>query len=155
MKKKYLRVLHEIQESIPKELLERLMKKEIIGSTVKEVIERALKEPDDVVSQDEKQRFQAMIDSGYLDTEIEVIDTDVDKQIDALVGAAIAKAVADGRLPAEAPKLKLLNNKGKKYVRRQAARLEKLFSPEGDSEGSNGGDDSQHAETDSARADNE
>lgn len=133
-KQKYLRELRRISENIPVELLSKLMKKELLAPTVKKVFEKALE--DDTITQEQRDRFRTLLASGTLDREVEVVDMSVEKLIDAYYEAEIALAVKLGRLPKQAPKLMLKNNKGKQYARRQAARLKQLFNPEaGDDEG--------------------
>lgn len=130
MKKKHLKVLQDIQSQIPEDLLRSLIKKEKQFSAIKETVERGLLEPDDVVSPEKKKTFRAMLDSGYLDREVDVIDTSVEEVIDDLMEAMIAKAVKEGRLPDRTPALNLINNKGKVYAKKQAERLRALFSGE-------------------------
>lgn len=128
MKARYLRVLREINDSIPKDMLMNLMVKEKQFSTLKKLVELALTKPDSEVSPKQKKRMQAILDSGYLEKEVEVINTPVEKQIDEYLTVAIAEAVKQGRLPKTAPerRMKLLNNKGQQYARRQRERLTKL-----------------------------
>jgi hypothetical protein len=130
MKKQHLQVIREIQESIPTDLIKNLTVKEKQFSTLKEVCERGLKEPDDKVTPREKRRLQAMLDSGYLEKEVDVINKPVEKQIDEYMTRELARAVKEGRLPKKAPQLKLKSkiNKGKQYARRQHARLAALFN---------------------------
>ena len=130
MKNKHLRVIREIQERLPKELLMGLMKKEKQSPTLKVLVERALGKPDSEVSPEQKRRFRAVIDSGFLDREVEVIDYDVEKQIDAYFSAEIEKAVKLGRLPKDPERLELLNNKGHQYARRQRERIKRLADGE-------------------------
>lgn len=128
MKKKYLNELRRITESIPKDLLMNLTKMEKQSPTMKKLLEIALTKPDSEVSPKQKRRFKAILDSGYLDREVEVINKPVEQQIDDYMTAEIALAVEEGRLPKQAPMLKLKNNKGKQYARRQQARLKALFN---------------------------
>lgn len=114
-----------IQEGIPKELLENLTKTELQSPTIKKVFEKALVHPDTTDRQ--RRNIQAMLDSGKLDREVEVLDHEVEKQIDEYYKTEIDKAVKLGRLPKEAPKLNNLKNKGKQYARRQEKRLRTLF----------------------------
>lgn len=140
MKAKHARELRRISESIPAELLTSLMKKETIAPTIHEILRRGLLESDEVVTPEQKNRFRLILESGIADREIEVIDGDVEKLIDAYVTAEVDLAVKLGRLPKKAPQMKLTNNKGKQYARRQAARLKTLQDPSSDtqiSEGSN------------------
>lgn len=126
MKKKHLRVLREISENIPRELLDTLIRKEDAFPTLREVLERGLEDPD--VSPEDKTRFRAIMGSGVLDRTVEVLDESTESLIDAYFTAEIERAIQEGRLPKKAPMLKLKNNKGKQYARRQARRLESLFS---------------------------
>lgn len=126
MKSRHLRVLKDIQDSIPKELIDNLTHKEKQFPTLRTVLEASLKEPDSVVSPEKKRRYRAILDSGVIDKEAEVIDQSVEKQIDAYMSAEIDKAVKLGRLPRKAETIQLLNNKGKQYERRQRARLKAL-----------------------------
>lgn len=140
MKKKHLKVIRDIQDTIPTELLKDLTIKEKQFSTLKEVCERGLKEPDDVVSPREKRRLKAMLDSGYLEKEVDVINKPVEKQIEEYLEKEIKKAVDQGRLPKKAPEMKLKSqiNKGKQYVRKQRERLTALFNQSRPPEGSSG-----------------
>lgn len=132
MKKKHLRIIREIQDRIPRDLLVNLTKKELVSPTVKKVFELALARPDAEVSPRQKRAIEAMLDSGRLDKEVEVIDTEIEKQIDAYITEEIDKAVRLGRLPEKADTLELLNNKGNQYARRQERRLRAEFGVEGD-----------------------
>ena len=130
MKKKHLRVIREIQDRIPRELLMTLTNKELVSPTVKKVFELALTKPDSEVAPRQKRAIKAMIDSGRLDREVEVIDKAVETEIDHFISEEIAKAVKLGRLPQEAPKLKTLKKKGNQYARRQEKRLRTEFGVE-------------------------
>lgn len=145
MKKKHLKVIQDIQASIPTDLLKNLTIKEKQFSTLKEVVERGLKEPDDVVTPREKRRLQAMLDSGYLEREVDVINRPVEMQIEDFITKEIDRAVRDGRLPPKMDSLKLKSkvNKGKQYARRQQARLASLFGkPSNEVSGPKEGDQS-------------
>lgn len=144
MKKKHLKVLQEISETIPKELLHDLIIKEKQFGTVQEVLRRALDEPDSVVSREKKQKFKDLLASGYLNKEVDAINRPVEEQIEAIYDAAIKKAVEDGKLPKVAPRMNLLNNKGKKYARKQRERLEKLFTEQNTEVASGTADDQQN-----------
>lgn len=125
MRKKHLRVLKQIQDGIPEELLRTLTKIELQSPTIKKVFELALTDPKTTDRQ--RRNIQAMLDSGKLDREVEVLDHEVEKQIDEYFAEEIAKAVKLGRLPKEAPKLEALKDKGNQYARRQEKRLRTLF----------------------------
>lgn len=126
-----MRELKRITESIPKEFLEALMKKETIAPTLKKVLEIGLTKDDSEVSPEEKAKFRTLINSGVLDREVEVLNHDTEKLIDEYLSAEIELAVKMGRLPPEAPQSDYMRKKGKKYVRKQADRLRKLFDSEG------------------------
>ncbi len=130
MRKKHLRVIRDIQDRIPRDLLMRLTKTELVSPTVKAVFEKALEKPDDEVSPRQKRAIKAMLESGKLDRTVETIDKEVEMVIDAFIGEEIDKAVKLGRLPKEAPKLKSLQNKGTQYARRQEKRLRAEFGVE-------------------------
>lgn len=132
MKKKHFAELQRISASIPQELLNALIKPEKQFATVAKVLQQGLLEPDEKVPPKEKQRFQEILDSGYLDKIVDVVDPTVEDAIDKWMGFEIEKAVKDGRLPkrADADDLTLIHNKGKQYARRNAARLRKLFTGE-------------------------
>lgn len=119
MKKKHIRELRRITDSIPKELSSKLMRKEYASPTIREIAMRAVKDPK--VSKRDKERYQAMIDSGYLDKMVEVIDHKIEKQISDYLETEIEKAKKLGRLPKVAPKLKLKDalRKSKKHVKKQ------------------------------------
>lgn len=134
MKKKHIRVLEEIQSRIPEHLLKTLTKIEPQNPVAKKVFEAALLEPDAVVDPKKKFRIKAMLDAGLLDKEVEVIDTEVEKQIDEFISKEVALAVKLGRLPKKAPTLKLINNKGKNYAKRKNRQLKETFGISGGSE---------------------
>lgn len=131
MKKKHIRVIQMIQEGIPQDLLMRLTKTENQSPTMKKIFEIALTKPDDEVTPRQKRNIKAMLESGRLDKEVEVLDTEVEKQIDAYIAEEIEKAVKLGRLPATAPMMKNFKNKGIQYAKRQERRLRREFMVEG------------------------
>lgn len=143
MKKKHIRVLKQIQDGIPDELLRNLTKTELQAPTIKKVFEKALEDPNTTPRQ--RRNIQAMLDSGKLDRTVEVLDHEVEKQIDAYYAEEIAKAVKLGRLPKEAP-MDHLKNKGKQYARRQEKRLRTLFTGEASDVVDNSPEDQNHEE---------
>lgn len=137
-----------IQERIPKDLLDNLMKEEVESPTLKKVFELALTKPDSEVPAKKKKHIRALLDSGRLDRKVMVLDPEVEKQIDEFFSKEIALAVKLGRLPKEAPVLESLQAKGTQYARRQERRLRSEFlgedsnvddGPEGKAQ-----DESQH-----------
>lgn len=97
--------------SIPQELLSKLTKKELAWPTLKEIVERALK--DGNVSGKDKERFEALQQSGYLNKEVETIDEVIEKQIDEYITAEFDKSRKLGYLPPpqKMPKLSKLKKK--------------------------------------------
>lgn len=128
-----------------------LTKTEMISPTVKAVFELALTKPDSEVSPRQKRALRAMLDSGKLDREVEVIDKAVEQAIDDFYTEEIAKAVKLGRLPKEAPKLETLKNKGNQYARRQEKRLRAEFGVEADDVADEEKDDQNHKSQHPAR----
>lgn len=114
MKKAHLREIEHISKSIPKELLNRLMKKEKVFPVSKEIMERALTDPN--VSARDKRRFAIVLKSGHLDMEIEVMDPEVEKEINDYLDKEFEKSRALGKLPPP-QKMPNINKKAKKiYV---------------------------------------
>jgi hypothetical protein len=107
----YSKVLKRIQDSIPKEWLNKLVKKVPQAPTIKMAYERALKDPD--VSDEIKRKAQMILDGGYLDKEIEVIDKKWETHINKFIDAEIEASVKRGELP----KSKKYRNAGKKIKR--------------------------------------
>jgi len=90
-------VIVSIQNSIPKEWIDRVTKREDIAPTIKEVMELALKDPD--VSQETKKEAEMVLNSALLNQQIDVEQSEVAQLIDAYVEKEIIKAVFLGKLP--------------------------------------------------------
>lgn len=90
-------VLIDIQKSIPMEWTKAVTKRVPIAPVSKEIMERAVKDPD--VSEEDKKQYQAVLDSGFFDKVIDEEQQDMAALIDAYVEKEILKAVAIGRLP--------------------------------------------------------
>jgi len=160
MKKKHLKVIKEIQDSIPEELILNITKKEKQFSTLKQVAEHALTLPtgdgEGQIPAKEKRRMKSLLESGYLEVEIEVINKPVEEQIAAYFDNEIKRAIKDGRLPKKAPIIrhKSLINKGKQYVKKRNARLKALFggTDQGPDTGNSGEDKKElHARNDNGK----
>lgn len=130
LEKQIWREMRRIAENVPSELLKNLIKKEKLSPTLREVIDRAMGDPNAELTVEQRARFQALIDGGYLDREVEVVNPEAESALDAYYAAEVAYAVKVGRLPKEAPIPDFILKKGKKHAKRQAARLEELFSSE-------------------------
>lgn len=144
LQKQIWREMRRISENVPPELLANLMTKEKLSPTLNEVITRAMGDPNVELTVEQRARFQALIDGGYLDREVDVVNPDAEAALSAYYEAEIAYAVKIGRLPKEAPIPDFILKKGKKHAKRQAARLKELFSPEEDA----GGDEARNAPDD-------
>jgi hypothetical protein len=107
----YSKVLKRIQDSIPKEWLNKLVKKVPQAPTIKKAYERAITDPN--VSDEIKRKAQMILDSGYLDKEIEVVDKKWETHINKFIDTEIAASVRRGELP----KSKKYRNAGKKIKR--------------------------------------
>ena len=111
LKPEHAKVLKRIQDSIPKEYFEKLIRKEPVAPTMKKGFEMALKDPN--VGPELKRKAQIILDSGYLDKEIEVVDKRYENLIDKFIDKEIEAAVRRGELP----KGKKNRNIGKKLKR--------------------------------------
>ena len=96
-KPEYSEVLKRIQDSIPTEWLNKLVKKVPVAPTIKMAYERAVKDPD--VSDELKRKAQIILDGGYLDRETQVVDKRYENYINKFIDKEIELAVRRGELP--------------------------------------------------------
>lgn len=111
LKPEYSKVLKRIQDSVPQELTSKLMKKETVAPTIRLAYEMMLKDPN--ASEETKRKAQILLDSGYLDKVVDVVDTEVEKAINQFIEDEIEAAMKRGELP----KKKKYRNVGKKIKR--------------------------------------
>ena len=97
MKKSTIKELRRISMSIPKELLNNLMKEQSVAPSIIEIMDKALVDPD--VSEKDKERFRHIKDSGYLNRKEMVVDFEVQKKIDEYLDKEIKTAIKLGRIP--------------------------------------------------------
>lgn len=90
-------VLLNIQQSIPKEWLDKVTKREDIAPTVKEVMEKALVDPD--VSDETKAECKMVLDSALMKQQVDTEQQDITELVDAYTEKEILKAVLLKRLP--------------------------------------------------------
>lgn len=90
-------ILLNIQKSVPTEWLSKVTKREHIAPTVKEVMEKALLDPD--VSDETKAECRMVLDSALMSQEVDNEQLDISELIDSYVEVEILKAVILGRLP--------------------------------------------------------
>ena len=116
MKKRHLRVIEQINSTIPRSLLDNLMKTELAFPTMRALAEAAIKAPE--TPEDERRKYQMILDSGYFDKTVQLVDVSIEKQISEYMDAQIAKAVEEGLLPKNI-RVPTLKNKSKKYVNKE------------------------------------
>ena len=104
MKKKHLKVIQRIQNSIPQELKDHLMKQEPYAPTTLLLIDKIL--ADGKGTPELREKLQAIKDSGELNRTVEVVDTAVEKQLDEYIETELKKAIKRGELPKKMEKLK-------------------------------------------------
>lgn len=90
-------VLTEIQQSIPKEWLDRVTIREDIAPATKEIMELAINDPD--VSEEQKAEFKTILNSDFFDQKIDVEEPIVAELIDSYVAKEMYKAVLAKKLP--------------------------------------------------------
>jgi hypothetical protein len=101
-----LKVLREIQASVPKHLRDNVVTEELATPDIKMVVEKALEDPD--FPEEKKKQLLLLQENGYFDKKRTVENKKVAAQIDAFVKRKIREAVKEGRLP-NRKQLKKLN----------------------------------------------
>jgi hypothetical protein len=110
MNKRTRRIIQEINNSVPKELRERLFQRVFVAPDLRLSVREAasaMREEAEKMEESvqrrklvkEADRLQNMIDAGYYDTTELRVDQEVAKQIDAWVSQELDKAIAEGRIP--------------------------------------------------------
>lgn len=90
-------ILLNIQKSVPSEWLAKVTKREHIAPTVKEVMEKALIDPD--VSEETKAECRMVLNSALMKQEVDTEQSDIAELIDAYIEKEIIKAVILKKLP--------------------------------------------------------
>lgn len=96
-----LHVLNRIQDNVPKELTDKLMKKEYALPETRELVRRALADKDAPISAEKREQLQAVWNTGYFDQTFEVADPKIEKKLDEYYTEAIKSAQDRGELPRE------------------------------------------------------
>jgi hypothetical protein len=109
MKKKHLKVIQRIQNSIPQDLKDHLMKTEPYAPTTLLLIDKIL--ADGKGSPELREKLQAVKDSGELNRTVEVVNRKVEKEIDSFIESELKKAIKRGELPEKMEKLKSKSRK--------------------------------------------
>lgn len=102
--------IQRINDSVPKELRDRLFKRVYVAPdlrlTVREAVKAMREEAEEMEEgvqrrklMKEAERLQNMIDAGYYDTTELRVDPEVAKEMDAWVEKELDKAIAEGRIP--------------------------------------------------------
>lgn len=89
--------LARIQQSIPKALLEAVIKTKKASPAMEMVVDEALKDPD--FPEEKKKDLQILKDSGDFSRTISTEDKKIAKMIDEYVSREIKKSIKAGRLP--------------------------------------------------------
>ena len=97
-----LRELRRIQESIPKEWKDTLITKELVTPHMARGIEKMLR--DKHLTAEQKEKLQAVRDSGYFHQTEEAVNKRVQKKIDKYLNEEINKSIKAGRLSKHANK---------------------------------------------------
>ncbi len=98
MKKSTIEKLKAIQQEIPKEWKQALMKMAYdMPITRNELVPKLLDDPD--VSEEYKQRVRNLLEAGYFDKESEVVDEEIAQKIDDFVEMRIMEEIDKGNLP--------------------------------------------------------
>lgn len=112
MKKAHIKELERINASIPKELLEKIQKEQLVTPTMKEVAEKALVSD---LPKEKKDRIYRMLKSGVFDKTELVSDPEIEKQVSQYLDEQIELSQKAGRLP----KNLKLGKKAMQRVKRQ------------------------------------
>ena len=91
-------ILLNIQKSVPSEWLSKVTKREHIAPTVKEVMEKAINDPD--VSEETKEECRMVLNSALMQQQVDSEVSEVAELIDAYIEKEIIKAVILKKLPA-------------------------------------------------------
>jgi hypothetical protein len=124
MNSKYIKVFEEINASIPQHLKERLMKKEPLTPVMKEIMLKGIQ--DESIDPKKRERWQHIIDAGYMDKEEEVVDEEVEKEIEEFISKEVERAKKLGKLP------KRINKKYGIKAKRDARKNDKPSTGETD-----------------------
>ena len=90
-------ILLNIQKSVPTEWLSKVTKREHIAPTVKEVMEKAINDPD--VSEETKEECRMVLNSALMQQQVDSEVSEVAELIDAYIEKEIIKAVILKKLP--------------------------------------------------------
>jgi len=94
---KALKELARIQASIPKELTEKLIKKENPNIEMLRVLQKIVKDPE--ASKAQRYKANLMLDAGFFSGFVEVVDKKIEKQIDDYIDNEIQLCAKRGTLP--------------------------------------------------------
>lgn len=90
-------VLDRIQASIPEYLTKKVVVRKPVSPEIKWLLEQGVK--DEEFSQETREKWQLVLDSGFLDQEIDQEDPDIAEEINAYIELELAKAVFKKEIP--------------------------------------------------------
>lgn len=97
MKPEAIKVLKEINESVPKAWWKMLIKKVWAYPVIRELVDRGLADPE--VTKETRDKLITLKLSSEYSEEMEVIDEEIEKKIDELLTRKVRQATKSGRLP--------------------------------------------------------
>lgn len=118
MSEKASKKVLEITQSLYEEWKDKLFVTRLVHQDIKDIVLLGLNDPDKKLnlSQSEKDKLQAYLDSGVLEEKEEVPDWEVAKEYEKALDAKLLEAIEKGDLPKYT--LTFLKKKTRKYVRR-------------------------------------
>ncbi len=97
MKKKYTKILQQIQSEIPKEYTQNIMKTVKRYEFMKELMQKGIDDPE--FPEEKKTYYKNIIQSGQMDIEDEEVDEEITAKIDEFTNNRIREAIEKGNLP--------------------------------------------------------
>ena len=113
MKKKYIKLLTDIQKEVPQELRDGIMKKVDRYEFIRELMRLGI--ADDEFPQEKKEYYKNILATGQMDIIDEEVDEEVTKKIDEFINKRILEEIEKKNLPKYA--FKELLKKIKKHER--------------------------------------
>lgn len=111
LSKKHRRVIESIGRRMPQELIDKVVEKRKMAPATKEMILKALDDPE--VEEWQKDRMRVILESGVCDREVEFINEEAEWEVSKWWDIQIAHAIESGLLPMP-PKEKYIKKVNKK-----------------------------------------
>ena len=109
------KILRDINDSVPKQWWDNVIKKVWANPTIREMVDRGLLDPD--VSPETKEKLEIVKKSPVYAETIDVVDEKIEKKIDEHLTRKVRQAIKNGSLPPLTEKdfdVRHLKNKGTK-----------------------------------------